>query len=143
MMKTFDLEVDGIKFQCLPLPLTERLKLDKQVLSLVAPIATAALSSANDMEAMTKALPEILLKLSDADFLKLINTTLSRTTAITGKGAVVLDNDTDRDMVFQDLMTMYKLVLEIWRYQKLTVFAVAANRSIGGLTDTITGQSEF
>lgn len=133
MIKTFDLEVDGIKFQCLPLPLTTRLRLDKQLLTLLSPIAGKMAEASSELSAAVQSLPEILKNLPDEDFLKIVSITLSSTTAITAdKGALSLADEMSRDAVFDSLLTLYKLLMEIWRFNKLTVFALAANHSIGG-----------
>jgi hypothetical protein len=133
MQKTFDLEVDGIKFQCLPLPLTTRLRLDKQLLTLLSPIAGKITDANSELDAAVQAMPEILQNLPDDEFLKIISMTLATTTAITiDKGALSLADEMSRDAVFDNLLTIYKLLMEIWRFNKLTVFVLAANRSIGG-----------
>jgi len=133
MQEIFNLEVDGIKFQCLPLPLTTRLRLDKQLLTLLSPMAGKVMNVGSKLTAAVEAMPEVLQSLPDADFLNLIGLTLSTTTAITpAMGALNLDDEMNRDKVFADLLTLYKLLMEIWRKNKLTVFAIAANHSIGG-----------
>lgn len=132
MQKTFDLEVDGIKFQSLPLPLTTRLRLDKQLLTLLSPMAKTIADANSELTAAVQAMPEILQNLPDDDFLKLVSMTLSTSTAITNQGALSLAEEMGRDAVFDNLLTLYKLLMEIWRFNKLTVFALAANRSIGG-----------
>ena len=132
MQKTFDLEVDGIKFQCIPLPLTTRLKLDKHLLALLSPIASKMASDDSGISAAVQALPEMLQNLPDENFLKLVSMTLSHTTAITDKGALSLADEMSRDAVFENLLTLYKLLMELWRYNKLTVFALAASHNTGG-----------
>jgi hypothetical protein len=133
MQKTFDLEVDGIKFQCLPLSLTTRLRLDKQLLTLLAPIAGKVMDTNSDLSATVQAMPEILQNLPDEDFLKLVSMTLSTTTAITtDKGALSLADEMSRDAVFTNLLTLYKLLMEIWRFNNLTVFVIAARHNTGG-----------
>ena len=133
MQKTFDLEVDGLKFQCLPLPLTTRLRLDKQLLTLLSPVAKTISTAPNELTAAVQAMPEVFQNLPDADFLQLVSITLQTTTAITSdKGALSLAEEMNREAIFDKLTTLYKLMVEIWRQNKLTVFVLAANRSIGG-----------
>jgi len=133
MQKTFDLEVDGLKFQCLPLPLTTRLRLDKQLLTLLSPVAKTISTAPNELIAAVQAMPEVFQNLPDADFLQLVSITLQTTTAITSdKGALSLAEEMNREAIFDKLTTLYKLMVEIWRQNKLTVFVLAANRSIGG-----------
>jgi len=133
MQKTFDLEVDGLKFQCLPLPLTTRLRLDKQLLTLLSPVAKTISTAPNELTAAVQAMPEVFQNLPDTDFLQLVSITLQTTTAITSdKGALSLAEEMNREAIFDKLTTLYKLMVEIWRQNKLTVFVLAANRSIGG-----------
>lgn len=139
MLKPITLEVDGIKFQIAPLGLQSALKLDKKLITIVAPLIGITGTDENLDTAIGKLqdkIPQILGSLTDSEFQEIINLTLHTTILLRdGFPPAGLDEPGNREIFAGSLLTLYKLCFEIWRYNKLTVFQVAAKGQVstGGL----------
>lgn len=139
MIEQKTITIDGIEFQLNPMNLFTALKLDKKVVSMLLPIMGNLndLDSEVDLGEMLETLGESLEKMSDADTEKFFTDMLTKVIAIVPGGTPVQLNRSTIESVFAGkLITLYKLVGEVMKYNKFTPFELLG---AGGLTNVISG----
>lgn len=135
MLENKEIVVDEMKFILHPLPAMRAMKLDKRVLTMLVPIfgglKDVSLESVIDFEALSKGLSEALQSLSDKEFEILIMDLLSTTVYLSPNAAPAqIDSVQVFDSIFQGrMLTLYKLLFEIMRFNKFSPFAVLGDGS--------------
>lgn len=133
MLQAETKNIDGVDFQFLPIPAMRALRLDKQVVGIVAPIL-GSLGSINpqaevSLDSIGEGISRALGDLTDSTFIALVRDTLAFVTWIGPSGAVLLDKDSAIDQMVGTTgvgpVIVYKLLIEAWRFNKLTPFALA------------------
>jgi hypothetical protein len=141
MIEPKRITVDGLEFNLNPLPALKALKLDKKIIALILPALSGAkgvdLDAEIDLSVMMTAISESLDRLSDDDTEKLFVDLLYGVQYLPAGGAVEDITGETINKVFQGkLMTLYKLAMEVMKYNKFTPFTLAGN---GGLSNIIRG----
>lgn len=153
--------IDGEKFQFVLMDVFEAAHLDVKVMELLAPLLgglekTVAGMDVLDLENIdigkldisfediSKALIQSLGQLDRATQLTLIATTFKSVSWIGSEGALDLDSNQNINKAFAGkLMTMYKTLIEAWRFNKLTPFAVFGSigePSLTGILSAVSGK---
>lgn len=139
MLSPLTKKVGGETFCFNPMPSLSACLLDKRVMSLVVPLGGGiSLDKVGDIGAMdigpiVDAVAKVLQNLSDTDMLAIVKDSLAHVTWVSPKeGALPLSDASNIDKAFAgDLQNMYLTLVEVWRYNKLTPFALADH--FGGL----------
>lgn len=130
---TKQVTIDGKTFQLARIPALQALRLERQLIRVLAPLLSglSGIDFSNpeatvDLSALGGGVVRALEALPEHEFLALVGTLLSRVTAVTAtNGAVLLDSDDAINSVFTDgLLTLYKLLLEVARFNKFSPFAL-------------------
>ena len=138
-------DFSGFSVHFRPLPATKAFLLAKKVGSLVLPLLKSIdlsnLEKDIDFSAIFDGISDALANLSDKDAVSILVESLKGSTITAPNMAPVeIVDETSLDAVFQgELETMYQIVFEAWKYNKLAPFKLAASF---GLTMTPTGTSE-
>ena len=125
-------EIDGLRFYTQPLPALRAMLLDKKVLALLLPALKGLKDLKVDAEAdidlgaITEALSESLSSMKDAEMTRLVIDLLSSTTYQGDKAGEANNEITEAiiNQIFQgQLLTLYKVMLEVMKYNKFSPFA--------------------
>lgn len=125
-----EVEINGKIFKMSPLPALLALKLDKKVISLILPIFGEVKSLDQELELgdMLKVLSNSLNTMSDQDFEKFIVDMLSTTIYMKDHSPPEHITRDKINLIFQsDIITIYKLVFEIMRYNKFSPFELVGD----------------
>lgn len=141
MIEPKKITVDGLEFNLNPLPALKALKLDKKIIALLLPalsgIKGADLDAEIDLSLVMGAISESLDKLSDDETEKLFIDLLYGVQYLpSGAGVEDMDGSTVNKVFQGKLMTLYKLAMEVMKYNKFTPFTLAGS---GGLSSIIPG----
>lgn len=143
--------IDGISFTIRKIPALTALRLDKQVIQLVLPVIKSLSGISNiDMDTdisklnfsqfgnMFDVVAESLSKMPDENFQQFFLSLFDRVQAKkTGHQAVQLNDENSFD-IFDSMLTIYKLAVEVMKYNKFSVFGLV----VGGNVTTETNGSE-
>jgi hypothetical protein len=142
MLEPENIVVEGLSFQLSPLPALKAMRLDKRILTAIAPVLGGLkdlnLEAELDMAGMSEGITTALDRLEDNVLEKLL-VDLFSTVIWSPEGGVPesLDSSATINKAFQgNLMGLYKLAFAVMRYNKFTPFALA---SIGGGMSKILG----
>ncbi len=150
MLKPTTLSVDELQITYTPLPILKASHLDAAVLSIVMPVITSItgivdiekldLSSDLSLDGLGRILGSTLAGLSEAVQETLIVGSLAGATIVApGCPAIEIRDPATLNQAFQGqaLETLYKAVLESWRFNKLTPFTLMARFGSQNLTDFV------
>ena len=115
---------DELEFQLTPIPVMHALVLDKQIVSLLLPAMSgfAGLDTI-DMSETVGELSGALQKMGDKEFQKFVIALTATTIFIPAGGAPVELNENKINEIFSGrLFSLYKLLLEIMRYNRFSPF---------------------
>lgn len=135
MIEPITKTIDGMKFNFKPLPAMKAIKLDKKVVTLIMPVLGGfkelSLDAKVDMEVIAKGLGEALGNITDEDFEKLTLDLLSGVVYLEeGKAPQEIDANVV-NLIFQGkLMSLYKLMFEVMRYNKFSPFGLVEGGSV-------------
>lgn len=128
MIAITQVEVDGMKFQLIPLPLLKVLKLDKQLLTLLLPALSGFknLDAEVDLEAITKGISEALTRMPNEDFESFVTDLLSCATYLPSNSPPVQMTSTDQvNTIFSGkILSVYKLLFQVMKHNKFSPFAL-------------------
>lgn len=133
-MKQVEVEIDDIKFQIVPMGAMKASILDRKIIAMLAPSAAGLLEDGFETEVrfdkLISNLGNGLLLLSDDQYQSLLLNMFAKVTAIK-KGNPVLQLNTveNIDDIFEDVLTIYKLLYEIMRVNGFSLFKLVG----GGL----------
>lgn len=132
MLSPITKEIDNFTVHFRPLPATKAFTLAKRVgevvLPLVKGIDLSRLDAEVNLDSLIDGVSETLANLPDEKAIGILVDSLKGCT-ITAPGVAPVDiqDSSGIDAVFQgELETMYKVVLESWKYNKLAPFKLAA-----------------
>lgn len=134
IIKKKDAEIDGHEFTIYDMPTIDKMKLDKRVVSLIAP-ALSGLEGAEsldfdiDFKAMAQAISSALKELSDNDFENLILKLFSNVQYKKNNQVYEFRNKENINKFDGKIMSLYKLAIEVMRFYEFTPFALAADGS--------------
>ena len=135
----------------MPMNPIKALILDKRVLSLLAPLL-AGLKGVKpdateedvelDFEAISRGLQDALGNFSDTDYEKFVNDLLQYVTVKTNNGALACNDSRAIGVFSGNLQLIYKLMIEVMRFNKFTPFAlVDSGVGIRGIVTSLVPQS--
>jgi hypothetical protein len=121
--------INNKEFNLTPLPVMRALKLDKKVISLILPLFSGIeefdLDAEVDITKMISAFSDSLSKMPDQEYQEFILNMLSTTIYCPSGGTPMEFNSEDSLRAFQgDIISLYKLLWEIMKYNKFSPFAV-------------------
>jgi hypothetical protein len=125
-------DFSGFSVHFRPLPATKAFLLAKKVGSLVLPLLKSIdlsdLEKDIDFSAIFDSISDALANLSDKDAVSILVESLKGSTVTAPNMAPVeIVDETSLDAVFQgELETMYQIIFEAWKYNKLAPFKFAA-----------------
>jgi hypothetical protein len=130
MIETKLIAIDGIEFQLRSIPILSALKLDKKVVSLLLPllggVEDISLDAKIDIGKGVNAIAEVLGKMPDVEFEKFVIDMLSSTVAmVPGEGAQDISAGNFNTIFAGRLMTVYKLLWEVMKFNKFSPFVLA------------------
>lgn len=150
MLQPTTLSVDALQITYTPLPILKASHLDAVVLSIVMPVITSItgivdiekldLSSDISLDGLGRVLGTALANLSEGVQETLIVGSLAGATVVApGCPAIEIRDSATLNQAFQGqaLETLYKAVLEAWRFNKLTPFTLMARFGFQDLTDIV------
>lgn len=133
MLTTTIKTIGGVKFQLTPLPVLKAARLDKQVLALIAPVlggfkglSLEAELADMDLEVMARGVSMALQTLPDSAFTGLLRECLESVDYLPeGATPTNLGSEDAMGSVFSGrLDLLYKVVLEVMRFNRFTPFAL-------------------
>lgn len=125
-------EISGFSVHFRPLPATKAFTLAKRVGSLILPILKSIdfsdLKKEVDVSGILEKMTDTLTELPDEVAVSiLVDSLRGSTITAPGQAPVEIGSQNDVDLVFQgELETMYQIVFESWKYNKLAPFKLAA-----------------
>lgn len=145
--------IDGISFTIRKIPALTALRLDKQVIQLVLPVIKSLTNIGDiDMDAdisklnfsqfgsMFDVVAESLSKMPDEQFQNFFLSLFDRVQAKKeGHPAVQLNDENSLD-IFEQMLTIYKLAIEVMKFNKFSVFGLVAGGSV--IPETSGSESE-
>lgn len=146
VVESKDVTIDGMRFQVHSMPALRAARLDKILMEAFTPLLGAIedfdLSSDIDTARLATAIQTVLTSMDEAAFESFITQMLSRVVYVPdGSQPVELDRN-QIDVVFrQKLVTMYKLVYEVAKYEGFTPFVLLSDKA-GGALRAIAGLSD-
>lgn len=136
MLSPITKDISGFSVRFRPLPATRAFTLAKRVGSLVLPVLKSLdLSKPEadvDMSSLLDSVSSVLGSLCDSAAVSIIVDSLQGCTVTApGQPAVEIQDAGQVDAVFQgELETMYQVILESWKYNRLIPFKLAARFGI-------------
>lgn len=133
MLDTKQIVIDGITFQLHPLPILSAAKLDKRVVSLLAPVlgTVKSLDDEIDLGKVIDVVMEALSNLSDSDYEQFIIDLCSTVICVVpGQPPTEVTSQKINEIFKGSLKTLYKLMYEIMRYNKFTPFELMAGGNV-------------
>jgi len=124
--------IDNKKFQMHPLPAIRALKLDKKIVSLLLPVLSGvdgfSLDAEINLSTSITALSNSLMNMKENDFIELVKDMLSTIVYLPdGNVPIEIQSDEDINTIFQgSIITIYKLIWEVMRYNSFSPFVVVA-----------------
>lgn len=137
--------IDGMAFQFIPMAVLKASRLDKRVLALLAPVVGSLsgldLDSEVDADRLARGVASALQSMDDQAFTSLLRDTLDTVVYLPeGMAPLNLGNENAINQAFTGrLDTLYKVVVEVMRYNRFTPFALLG--TFGNLAQTL-GLSE-
>lgn len=134
------INIDGIDFQIHTMSALKAAVLDRKILAIILPAVSGMAEEGLDTEityaGLLNNLGEGLLKLKDAEYEELLIQMFSKVTAVKpGKAPAQLDNEQAINEIFSgSIMTIYKLVLEVMKHNGFSVFGLAGDGFLTGIT---------
>lgn len=124
------IKINGMEFQLRPIPILSALKLDKKVVSLLLPllggVEDLSLDAKIDIGKGMNAIAEVLGKMPDVEFEKFVIDMLSSTVAILpGQAPQEISAGNFNTIFAGSLMTVYKLLWEVMKFNKFSPFGLA------------------
>lgn len=138
MAKLFDTEVSGIKCQLTRIPLQKMLLLDRKVMGILGPVmgsfAGMDQSAEADMEKIFRNVASALGSLGDTEYEALMNDLLGTVVATApGKPPLqLIGNNLDTALGDSGMMTIYKIVMEVLKFNKFLPFDLGSLASLIG-----------
>lgn len=135
MLDIQNVTIDGMEFQLVPLPSLKAARLDKKVISILAPVfgTVKSLDDEIDISKVVDVVMDALSKLSDEEYEKFIIDLCSGVTCHKpGQPPVQLMGENINELFRGALKTLYKLMYEVMKYNKFSPFALMADS--GNLT---------
>ena len=136
-------KLDGIKFQIQTMSALKAAVLDRKILAIILP-AVSGLAENSDQGLDTEItyagllnnVGEGLLKLKDDEYEDLVLQMFSKVIAIApNKAPMELVNEAAINEIFQgSIMTIYKLIMEVMKHNGFSVFGLAGDGLLTGLT---------
>lgn len=140
MLEIKEITIDGMKFQLHPLKGLKAVKLDKKVISLLLPLVEGVsdMDSQIDIGKALNGLSGAISNLEDQEYENFVCDLLSTTIIMLDKKPPEQIESSTIDEAFQGhILTLYKLMMEVMKYNKFTPFVLAGG---GGFTmSTIAG----
>lgn len=130
MLEPKKFKVEGLEFYTQPLPVMTAMKLDKRVLALILPaldgLKGMKMDDEVDFGSLFPAISDSLVKLPDGEFEDLVLRLLSQTAFLEkGQTPIEINDPKVLDKIFGGaLITLYKVLFEIMRYNKFSPFAL-------------------
>lgn len=133
MLEPKQLVIDGMDFQFTPMPALKAARLDRKVLAMIAPIfgglEELSLTAGISVDGLMSGIRQALSSLTDDEFEGLLVSLLGHVKCqIPGKPPIELGDASAINEAFagRDLLTMYRVAIEVMRYNKFTPFALAS-----------------
>ena len=140
MKDVTNIKLDGIDFQIHTMSALKAAVLDRKILAIILPAVSGIAEDGLDAEitysGLLSNLGEGLLKLKDDEYEALLMQMFSKVTALApGRAPAQLDNESAINETFQgSIMTIYKLVLEVMKHNGFSVFGLAGDGFLTGIT---------
>ncbi len=145
MLETKDIEIEGHRFQLRPLPVLKAARLDKKVITVLAPIlgTVKSLDDEINIEKAVKSVMDALSSLSDAEYEAFI-IDLCSTVVYTAPGQQPIElGSSDINKIFVgELKTLYKLMFEVMRYNKFSPFGLVEGGNVTSIMSFLGEQKE-
>lgn len=137
MLEPKDEVIDEMKFNFSPLPALVVLKLDKKIISLLAPalggLDKISLDTKIDLKVISQGIGNALASLNDEETERFILNLFSTTTHVPEDGKTqpqVISKEVFDDIFRLKIQTVYKLAFAVMKYNKFSPFGLVAGGNV-------------